>query len=208
MIDGGVFGVRARARRAHWLPPTPVRGRGEEIGCASSPAVLERRRSLQLSSVGSCEPRKKPRGPSQARRRVRIRLKPPSIRLAKASLAAHALDMATSILGVSLGPRGRAKVVRGLSAGCFSLRQNLRVLPKHRRVQSLSSRVAWKCISICCFYYELKTENQTYFLIKRRCNCNNTFFKRVLFCCQSVSSEIHLKGVWCRCLFMSNLPEV
>lgn len=85
MIDGGVFGVSACARPAHWLSPAPVGGRGDEIGCASSPAVLERTRSLQLSSVGSCEPRKKPCDPSQTRRRFRIRLKPPSIQLAKSS---------------------------------------------------------------------------------------------------------------------------
>lgn len=161
MIDGGVFGVSACGRRAHWLSPTPVRGRGQEIGCASSPAVLERRRSLQLSSVGSCEPRKKPCDPSQTRRRFRIRLKPPSIQLATASLAAQTLDMATSILGVSRRLHQRAKVVRGVSAGCFSLRQNLRVLHKHCRVKSFSCCVVWKCIYICCFYHELKAENQS-----------------------------------------------
>lgn len=151
MIDGGVCGVSACGRRAHWLSPTPVRGRGEEIGCASSPAVLERRRSLQLSSVGSCEPRKKPCDPSQTRRRFRIRLKPPSIQLAKAPLAAQTLDMATSILGVSRSLHERAKVARGVPAGCFSLWQNLRVLHKHCRVKSLSCCVVWKCIYICCF---------------------------------------------------------
>lgn len=112
MIDGGVFGVCACGRPAHWLSPAPVLGRGEQIGCASSPAVLERTRSLQLSSVGSCEPRKKPCDPSQTRRRFRVRLKAPSIQLTTASLAAQTLDMATSILGVSLTLRLRAKVGR------------------------------------------------------------------------------------------------
>lgn len=45
----------------------PCPERSLRIGCASSPAVLQRTRSLQLGSVGSCEPRKKPCDPSQAR---------------------------------------------------------------------------------------------------------------------------------------------
>lgn len=161
MIDGGVFGVCACGRRAHWLSPAPVRGRGQQIGCASSPAVLERRRSLQLSSVGSREPRKEPCDPSQTRRRFRIRLKPASIQLATGPLAEHTLDMATSILGVSLSLHRRAKVVRGVSAGCFSLRQNLRGLQKHCRVKSFSCCLVLKCIYICCFYHELRAENQS-----------------------------------------------
>lgn len=156
MIDGGFFGVSACGRPAHWLPPAPVRGRGDEIGCASSPAVLERRRSLQLSSVGSCEPRKKPCDPSQTRRRSRIRLKPPSIQLENASLAAQTLDMATSILGVSQRLYQCAKVARGVTPGCFSLRQFLQVLHKHCRVQSFSCCVVWKCIYICCFHHGVK----------------------------------------------------
>lgn len=134
MIDGGVFGVSAGGRPAHWLSPAPVHGRGDEIGCASSPAVLERTRSLQLSSVGSCEPRKKPCDPSQTRRRFRIRLKPPSIQLTKASLAAQTLDMATSILGVSLTLRSCAKVVRGVTTGCSSSLQ--KITSKHSRLKS------------------------------------------------------------------------
>lgn len=145
MIDGGVFGVSACGRPAHWLSPAPVRGRGDEIGCASSPAVLERTRSLQLSSVGSCEPRKKPCDPSQTRRRFRIRLKPASIQLTKASLAAQTLDMATSILGVSHTLHSCAKVVQGVTTGCSSSPQRLQVLHNHSRAKSLSRSIIWKC---------------------------------------------------------------
>lgn len=123
MIDGGVFGVCGCGGRAHWLPPAPVRGRGQQIGCASSPAVLERRRSLQLSSVGSREPRKEPCDPSRTRPRSRIRSKParqPPTRDRSPRRARPGYGYV-----YTWGESRSAKVVRGVSAGCFSLRQKL-----------------------------------------------------------------------------------
>ena len=81
------------------------------IGCESLPAVLQRTRSLQLGSVGSCEPREKPCDPSQTRW-VWIKLEPYSIEIANTLITAQTLDMATSILGVSLTLYLCAKVVR------------------------------------------------------------------------------------------------
>lgn len=60
MIDGGVFGVSVCGRLSHWPTWNPGHECSYQIGCASSPAVLQRTRSLQLGSVGSCEPREKP----------------------------------------------------------------------------------------------------------------------------------------------------
>lgn len=158
MIDGGFFGVSACGRRAHWLSPTPVRGLGAEIGCASSPAVLERRRSLQLSSVGSYEPRKKPCDPSQTRPRFRIRLKPPSIQLAKASLAAQTLDMATSILGVS--PSLQKLRVRFLRDAFLCVHTD------EGSISTVGSRVSavallGKVFIFAGFYHELQAQNQS-----------------------------------------------
>lgn len=88
---------------------------GPEIGCASSPAVLQRTRSLQLGSVWNGEPREKPCDPSQTRRGW-SRLETFSVETPNSLTAAQTLDMATSILGVSLALDLCAKVVRKVSS--------------------------------------------------------------------------------------------
>lgn len=122
-------------------------------------------RSLQLGSVGSREPRKKKRVTRVEPRRLRVKFEGTTTtrsRIESSSITAQTLDMATSILGVSLAfvLEGKQQHKKGGKMVC-----------EKKKKKSCVKVGAW----LLCFAFPLRSK--TRFLPHK-----DAFFQVVLYC--------------------------